>query len=68
MDFAMHHGVAADWARSVQAGDTIDATVQGSSFTFPQPTPRRIWVVGDPASIPAINSLLDERDWRARLP
>lgn len=62
MDFAMHHGVAADWARSVQAGDTIDATVQGSSFTFPQPAPRRMWVVGDPASIPAINSLLDERE------
>ncbi|MET3367658.1 UNVERIFIED_CONTAM: NADPH-dependent ferric siderophore reductase [Jeotgalibacillus campisalis] len=61
MDFAMHDGVAADWARSVRPGDTIDATVQGSSFTFPQPAPRRIWVVGDPASIPAINSLLDER-------
>ena len=62
MDFAMHQGVAAEWARSVQAGDTIDATVQGSSFALPQPTPRRIWVVGDPASIPAINSLLDARD------
>ncbi|MDR6989824.1 NADPH-dependent ferric siderophore reductase [Paenarthrobacter nitroguajacolicus] len=62
MDFAMHSGVAADWARTVQAGETIDATVQGSSFTFPQPAPRRIWVVGDPASIPAINSLLDERE------
>ncbi|MGJ3191668.1 siderophore-interacting protein [Paenarthrobacter sp. FR1] len=65
MDFAMHHGVAADWARSVQAGDTIDATVQGSSFSFPQPAPRRIWVVGDPASIPAINSLLDVRQLSA---
>ncbi|MCF3138427.1 siderophore-interacting protein [Paenarthrobacter sp. AR 02] len=65
MDFAMHDGVAADWAWSVQAGETIEATVQGSLFTFPQPTPRRIWVVGDPASIPAINSLLDERDRRA---
>jgi hypothetical protein len=65
MDFAMHHGVAADWARSVQAGDTIDATVQGSSFAFPQPAPRRIWVVGDPASIPAINSLLDARQLSA---
>lgn len=61
MDFAMHQGVAADWARSVQPGETIGATVQGSSFAFPQPAPRRIWVVGDPASIPAINSLLDER-------
>lgn len=61
MDFAMHRGVAADWARTVQGGDTIDATVQGSSFAFPQPAPRRIWVVGDPASLPAINSLLDAR-------
>lgn len=61
MDFAMHNGVAAHWARSAQPGETIDATVQGSSFTFPEPAPRRIWVVGDPASIPAINSLLDER-------
>ncbi|AFR30682.1 siderophore-interacting protein [Arthrobacter sp. Rue61a] len=61
MDFAMHHGVAAHWARSAQPGEAIDATVQGSSFTFPEPAPRRIWVVGDPASIPAINSLLDER-------
>ncbi|MFE4194965.1 siderophore-interacting protein [Paenarthrobacter sp. NPDC056912] len=65
MDFAMHNGVAADWARSVKAGDTIDATVQGSSFAFPKPAPRRIWVVGDPASIPAINSLLDERSLTA---
>ncbi|MEV7663265.1 siderophore-interacting protein [Paenarthrobacter sp. NPDC089316] len=61
MDFAMHRGVAADWARTVQPGDTIEATVQGSSFSFPQPSPRRLWVVGDPASIPAINSLLDAR-------
>ncbi|HKU35624.1 MAG TPA: siderophore-interacting protein [Paenarthrobacter sp.] len=61
MDFAMHDGIAAHWARSVQPGSTIEATVQGSSFAFPTPAPRRLWVVGDPASIPAINSLLDAR-------
>ncbi|MFJ4171945.1 siderophore-interacting protein [Paenarthrobacter sp. NPDC089714] len=60
MDFAMHDGIAADWARTVQPGATIDATVQGSAFDFP-PAPRHLWVVGDPASIPAINSLLDAR-------
>lgn len=62
MDFAMHDGLAADWARSVQPGTTIEATVQGSAFAFPDAAPRRIWVVGDPASLPAINSLLDERN------
>ncbi|MFJ5958078.1 siderophore-interacting protein [Paenarthrobacter sp. NPDC092416] len=60
IDFAMHDGVAANWARTAQPGDTIEATVQGSSFAFPDPAPRRVWVVGDPASLPAINSLLDE--------
>ena len=60
MDFAMHAGIAADWARTVQPGATIEATVQGSAFNFPQPA-RRLWIVGDPASIPAINSLLDAR-------
>ncbi|WP_026554121.1 siderophore-interacting protein [Arthrobacter sp. 35W] len=59
IDFAMHDGAAANWARTVQAGDTIEATVQGSSFEPPAAAPRRLWVVGDPASVPAINSLLD---------
>ncbi|MDR6416541.1 siderophore-interacting protein [Pseudarthrobacter sulfonivorans] len=60
MDFAMHDGIAANWARGARPGDTIEATVQGSAFDFPKPLPRRIWMVGDPASVPAINSLLDE--------
>ncbi|MEV7606585.1 siderophore-interacting protein [Paenarthrobacter sp. NPDC089322] len=68
MDFAMHRGIAADWARTAAPGDIIEATVQGSAFTYPQPAPRRIWVVGDPASIPAINSLLQERDAVGRTP
>jgi NADPH-dependent ferric siderophore reductase len=61
MDFAMHAGTAADWARTVQPGATIEATVQGSAFDFPEPAARRLWIVGDPASIPAINSLLGAR-------
>ena len=60
MDFAMHDGIAANWARGAQPGDVVEATVQGSAFDFPKPLPRRVWLVGDPASIPAINSLLDE--------
>lgn len=60
MDFAMHNGIAANWARGAHLGDTIEATVQGSAFEVPKPPPRRVWIVGDPASVPAINSLLDE--------
>lgn len=60
MDFTMHDGIAADWARRGQPGDSLEATVQGSAFEFPKPLPRGVWLVGDPASVPAINSLLDE--------
>jgi NADPH-dependent ferric siderophore reductase len=60
MDFAMHDGIAADWARRAQPSDTLEATVQCGAFEFPKPLPRRVWLVGDPASVPAINSLLDE--------
>ncbi|MFJ3925874.1 siderophore-interacting protein [Streptomyces sp. NPDC090022] len=59
LEFALHDGVASDWARGAEAGDTIEATVQGTGFTAPAPTPERLLVIGDPASLPAINSLLD---------
>lgn len=58
LEFALHEGVASDWARKAQPGDTIDATVQGTSFTAPEPAPGRMFLVGDPASLPALNSLL----------
>lgn len=58
-EFALHDGVASDWARGAKAGDTIDATVQGTGFTAPTPSPERLLVIGDPASLPAVNSLLD---------
>lgn len=58
LDFALHKGRAADWARTVQPGETIDATVQGSKFELPDPAPTTAVVIGDPASLPAINSLL----------
>ncbi|GAB3660657.1 siderophore-interacting protein [Glycomyces tarimensis] len=58
VDFAMHEGPACDWAGGARPGDTIEATVQGSVFTAPDPLPRRMFVFGDAASLPAINSLL----------
>lgn len=58
VEFALHDGVASDWARSAQPGDTIDATVLGSKFAIPEPAPTGYVIVGDTASLPAINSLL----------
>ncbi len=58
-EFALHDGVASAWARGARAGDTIEATVQGTGFSAPAPAPERLLVIGDPASLPAINSLLD---------
>jgi NADPH-dependent ferric siderophore reductase len=59
LEFALHDGCAARWAQTAGAGDTIDATVQGSAFTWPDPRPGRLHLIGDAASLPAVNSLLD---------
>jgi NADPH-dependent ferric siderophore reductase len=59
LEFAMHDGPAANWARAARVGDTITATVMGSKFTLPQPAPAGYLMVGDTASLPAINTLLD---------
>ncbi|MGV9558983.1 siderophore-interacting protein [Streptomyces sp. NPDC003522] len=59
LEFALHEGAASDWARTAGPGDTIEATVQGTAFVRPAPAPSRVLAVGDPASLPAINSLLD---------
>ncbi|MBA8943793.1 NADPH-dependent ferric siderophore reductase [Streptomyces calvus] len=59
LEFALHEGCASDWARSAKPGDTIEATVQGTGFEEPSPTPSHLFAVGDPASLPALNSLLD---------
>ncbi|HET6360395.1 siderophore-interacting protein [Streptomyces sp.] len=59
LEFALHDGCASDWARKAQPGDAIEATLQGTGFTAPDPLPARLFVIGDPASLPAINSLLD---------
>ncbi|MEW2808273.1 siderophore-interacting protein [Streptomyces massasporeus] len=58
LEFALHEGCASDWARAAKPGDTIEATVQGTGFDHPAPTPSHVFAVGDPASLPAINSLL----------
>lgn len=59
LEFALHEGCASDWARAAKRGDTIEATVQGTGFEHPSPDPSHVFAVGDPASLPAINSLLD---------
>ncbi|MGW0706432.1 siderophore-interacting protein [Streptomyces sp. NPDC002643] len=58
LEFALHEGTASDWARSAGPGDTIEATVHGTGFTDPDPSPSHVLAIGDPASLPAINSLL----------
>jgi NADPH-dependent ferric siderophore reductase len=58
IEFALHDGVASQWARAAQPGDTIEATVLGSRFAIPEPAPAGYVIVGDSASLPAINSLL----------
>lgn len=58
IEFALHDGVASRWAQAAQPGDTIEVTVLGSNFTLPEPAPKGYVIVGDTASLPAINSLL----------
>ncbi|MFF1274913.1 siderophore-interacting protein [Streptomyces marokkonensis] len=58
LEFALHEGCASDWARTAKPGDTIGATVQGTGFEHPDPAPSHVFVVGDAASLPAVNSLL----------
>lgn len=59
IEFALHDGVASNWSETAAPGDAIAATVYGTAFTTPDPSPERLLLVGDPASLPAINSLLD---------
>jgi NADPH-dependent ferric siderophore reductase len=58
IEFALHGGVASRWAEDARPGDTIEVTVLGSNFTLPEPAPKGYVIVGDTASLPAINSLL----------
>lgn len=56
VEFALHDGVASRWAQQAAPGDTIEVTVLGSSFALPEPRPAGYVIVGDTASLPAINS------------
>jgi NADPH-dependent ferric siderophore reductase len=58
IEFALHDGIASRWAQAAQPGDTIEVTVLGSNFSLPEPRPHGYVIVGDTASLPAINSLL----------
>ncbi|GGS88696.1 siderophore-interacting protein [Streptomyces chromofuscus] len=59
LEFALHEGCASDWARAAKEGDTVEATVQGTGFQHPRPEPSHVFAIGDPASLPALNSLVD---------
>ena len=59
LEFVLHDSCAANWARAAQPGDTIDATVQGSGFTLPDPAPGHLFLVGDATAVPAMNSIFD---------
>ena len=59
IDFAMHDGLATRWAQQAEPGDVLEVTVLGSNFSLPEPAPSGYVIVGDTASLPAINSLLD---------
>jgi NADPH-dependent ferric siderophore reductase len=59
IEFALHDGVASKWAQDARPGDTIEVTVLGSNFTLPEPAPKGYVIVGDTASLPAINSRLN---------
>lgn len=58
LEFALHDGAASRWAETAQPGDTIEATVLGSKFAIPEPSPAGYVIVGDASSLPAVNSLL----------
>jgi NADPH-dependent ferric siderophore reductase len=62
LEFALHEGAAGDWAQAARPGDTIEATVQGTRFEEPAPAPTHVLAVGDPAALPAINSVLGAFD------
>lgn len=59
IEFAIHDGPAPRWARDAEPGDRIAATMMGADLAVPDnPAPSEYILVGDAASIPAINSLL----------
>ena len=62
IDVVLHEpaGPASSWASQAQPGDTIAVTTLGSTgFVLPEELPDGYLVIGDAASLPAINSILE---------
>ncbi|MGL4832776.1 MAG: siderophore-interacting protein [Propionibacteriaceae bacterium] len=65
LEFALHGGIAADWARQATIGQSIEASFLGSKYSWDGDAPAAgsAWettlIAGDLAALPAINSLLD---------
>lgn len=61
IDFVLHEpaGPASAWALAVEGGETVEVTSFGSkNFTVSEDLPAGYLLIGDSASIPAINSIL----------
>ncbi|RAV32610.1 siderophore-interacting protein [Corynebacterium heidelbergense] len=65
IEFTLHDGIASDWARAAEPGWTIQASLLGSKTPWglhvdelATSTSKPIVLVGDMASLPAMNSLL----------
>lgn len=67
IEFALHEGPAPRWARAARPGDQIAATLMGSEFAFPDTPPSEYVLIGDTASLPAINSVLARADAPTRV-
>lgn len=61
LDFVLHEpaGPASAWARNVRPGDRIQANTLGSArFDLPDELPAGYLLIGDAASIPALNAVV----------
>src|SRR5690606_24549505 len=61
VDFVLHEpaGPASAWAQRVRPGEEIEVASFGSrGFAIPEDLPAGYLLIGDPASLPAINSIL----------
>jgi NADPH-dependent ferric siderophore reductase len=59
IEFALHDGLASRLPEQAQPGDTIEVTLLGTNFALPEPRPAGYVIVGDTASLPAVNTLLN---------
>jgi len=63
VDFVLHEpaGPASAWAQNAEPGATVQVTSLGSTrFDLPEELPAGYLLIGDSASIPAINAILGE--------